>query len=361
MNFSRSRIAAAPLVCLLFVACHGLVIAADASTPPASAPVATVDGRPLSYSALLAKTKVETDQMAAQRDAEIREITLSTARDRAAYVDKQLNVLVDDKVLALEAAAKKATPAALLAALPDPPVTDAQMLAFYDAQKSQIDAPFERIKIQMRQYLQKQAVEQVRRAYYDALRKKYGVKLLLPPLREHVDAAGPARGAADAPITIVEFSDFQCPFCGRMEPELQKLLGAYPRQVRLVYRNFPLESLHPDALHAAQAGVCAGRQGKFWPMHDLMFAEQNALSIPALKEKAKRVGLDSKRFDHCLDTGEAMPVIKEDQAAARRLGLSGTPSTFVDGRFLNGAVSYEELTAMVNDELQRTRAVTARR
>ena len=361
MNFWTKQARTAPLACLLLITASASANATATSSPQPSTPVATVGGKPLPYAALQSKIGSQVELMKAQRDAQIRAISLQSARDRAAYEEQQLNALIDARVLTLEAAAKKSTPAKLLAAVPTPTVTDAQMQAFYAAQKNEINAPYDKIKTQLRSYLQQQAAAKSQQSYYDALRRKYAVKVLLPPMREAVDPAGPARGPANAPVTIVEFSDFECPFCGRFEPELQKLSKAFPTEVRLVYRNFPLTSLHPDALHAAEAGVCADRQGKFWPMHDLMFAEQNALSIPALKQKAQRIGLDVKRFDKCLDSGEALPAIKKDEEAAEKLGLSGTPSTFIDGRFLNGAVTYAELTAMVNDELQRGAKAGSRR
>ena len=366
MNFWTKPGLALPLACVALLASGGCADAAAISAPPAAtalptAPVATIAGKPLPYAALQSKIAGKIAVMQAQRDAQIREITLQSARDRAAYEEQQLNALIDARVLALEAAAKKSTPAALLAAVKAPAVTDAQMRAFYAAQKNEIDAPYDKIEKQLRAYLEQQATAKAQQTYYDGLRRKFAVKVLLPPMRERVDPVGPARGPANAPVTIVEFSDFECPFCGRFEPELQRLSKAYPTQVRLIYRNFPLTSLHPDALHAAEAGVCADRQGKFWPMHDLMFAEQNALGIPALKQKAQRIGLDVKRFDKCLDSGAALQAIKKDEDAAEKLGLSGTPSTFIDGRFLNGAVTYAELTAIVNDELARGTTPVTRR
>ncbi len=359
-SFDQRAISAA-LACLLFPLCAVFAAAADAAVQPANMPVATVGGHSLLYSALQARTQAKLAQLDAQRDAEVRQITLATARDRATYVDAQLNSLIDEELLALDAASKKTTPGALLSAVTVPPVTDAMMQAFYKAQSAMIGQPYERIKPQLKQYLQRQASVQATRNLYASLRKKYGVKVLLAPMREHVEPTGPARGPANAPVTIVEFSDFQCPFCGRLEPELQHLLKAYPSRIRLVYRNLPLESLHPNAMSAAQAGVCAGQQGKFWQMHDLMFAEQNALTVPALKDKAKRIGLNTQQFDQCLDSGATLPAIKADLDAAKQLGLSTTPTTFVNGRFIDGAVSYADLTALVDDELQRLPAPVASR
>jgi protein-disulfide isomerase len=123
--------------------------------------------------------------------------------------------------------------------------------------------------------------------------------------------------------------------------------------VRLVYRYFPIASLHPQAQKAAEAAACADRQGKFWPMHDTLFAEQGALDVEALKEKAARLGLDSGRFAACLDSGAAAPAVAADIAAGQDLGIDATPGSFVNGRFVNGAVTLEEMKRLVEDELRR--------
>jgi protein-disulfide isomerase len=236
----------------------------------------------------------------------------------------------------------------------------ADVRAFYDSQRIQIGQPFEVVEAQLRQYLQNQAIERTKREYLDSLRGKYHATVQLEPQREQIAAVGPERGPADARVTIVEFSDFQCPFCGRLAPILKQVLQAYPTQVRLVYRNMPLSSLHPDAAKAAEASVCAASQGKFWEMHDLLFAEQNSLSVDALKEKARRVGLDTQQFNDCLDSGKAREAVNSDAQAGAELGLAATPSSFVNGRFISGAATFEHWAAVINDELSRV-ALTARR
>jgi protein-disulfide isomerase len=179
-------------------------------------------------------------------------------------------------------------------------------------------------------------------------------------LREQVAASGPSKGPENAAVTIIEFSDFECPYCGQFEPELKRIREAYPTQVRLVYRHLPIPSLHPQAQKAAEAAICAEKQGKFWEMHDTLFSEQNALDVPALKEKANRLGLDTTKFDECLDKGEAIEALNVDLRDAQRLGLESTPSSFINGRLVNGAVGYDELTAIVNDEIKKD-PTTARR
>lgn len=331
-----------------------------AETPAPSSVVAEIGGASIPYSQLQPKILDNLAALERDRDAQLREIAMSTARTRASYIRAAAGQMVDQRVLDLEAAAKRTTAKTLLDDLKIPKVTDVDMHAYYDGHENQIGAPYGQIEAKLREFLQKRVTTETQRQYLDGLRTKYHASVLVEPLREQVATTGPEQGPADAPVTIVEFSDFQCPYCGRLEPELVKLLKSYPDKVRLIYRNMPLPSLHPNAMIAAEAGVCARDQGKFWQMHDLMFAEQNALGAEALKEKAKRLGLDTKRFDQCLDGGSAMNAIKADETASRDLGLSATPSTFINGRFVNGAVSYEELDAIVRDELRRS-ALTAKR
>ena len=194
------------------------------------------------------------------------------------------------------------------------------------------------------------------RRYLDGLRTKYAARVSLEPLREPVTATGPARGAADPAVTLVEFSDFECPFCGRFAPVVAQLLAAYPGRLRVVYRYFPLNSIHPNAQKAAEAAACADAQGRFWPMHDALFADQSALGVPQLKATAARLGLDAKRFDACLDGGAGATVVAADQAAGEDLAVGSTPSSFVNGRYVKGALGVDQMKALIDDELSRRAA-----
>jgi protein-disulfide isomerase len=138
-----------------------------------------------------------------------------------------------------------------------------------------------------------------------------------------------------------------------MAPTLRALLQEYPTQVRLIFRNMPLIAIHPNAQKAAEAAVCADHQGKFWAMHDLLYAEQNSLSIDALKEKAKRLELDAQAFDQCLTSGEGASLVKTDVDAGEQLGIGSTPASFLNGRFVGGALPLFQWRALVDDELTR--------
>ncbi|MDX2170725.1 MAG: thioredoxin domain-containing protein [Deltaproteobacteria bacterium] len=144
----------------------------------------------------------------------------------------------------------------------------------------------------------------------------------------------PAKGPADAPITIVEFSDYQCPYCARAEPLIREAVAAYPQQTRVVFKHYPLVSIHPQAMNAALAATAAGRQGKFWEMHEKLFANQRALAPEQVREYARQLNLDLARFDADLASDEVKNAVRQDIALAGRLGVRGTPTIFVNGRLL---------------------------
>ena len=166
--------------------------------------------------------------------------------------------------------------------------------------------------------------------------------------------AAPVRGPANAPVTIVEFSDFECPFCKRAHPTLTQLLKDYPGKVKLVYRDFPLESIHPQARRSAEAARCAEDQGKFWDYYDVLFSESPKLSPDDLKRYAAQVGMDVKKFDECVAAGVHKATVQRDLDEGTRLGVNGTPAFFINGRSLSGALPLEAFARIVDEELSRT-------
>ena len=165
-------------------------------------------------------------------------------------------------------------------------------------------------------------------------------------------AGAQVKGPADAPVTIVEFSDFQCPFCARVIPTLAQIEDTYKNNVRIVWKHLPLE-IHKDAVGAALAAEGAGKQGKFWEFHDLLFANQKQLGPEALKEHAKALRLDMKRFESDLLDSEDQKKIDKDVAEAKALGINGTPGIFVNGRFVEGAQPFEVFAKIIDDELSK--------
>ncbi len=224
-------------------------------------------------------------------------------------------------------------------------VSDAEAKAFYDKNKQQGTAPFDKIKPELLQMMNRQAL-------MDRLRKNQPVKILLEPKRVVVDSNGhPALGSKDAPVTIVEFTDFQCPYCKATESTLKQLRDKYGDKIRLVHMDYPLP-FHAHAHDAATAARCAGEQGKFWQFHDSLFANQGKLAPADLKATAKTLGMNPTKFNECFDKSKFDAQIKADQAAGEKVGVDGTPAFFIDGRPLTGAQPAPKFEELIQDELQ---------
>lgn len=233
------------------------------------------------------------------------------------------------------------------------PVTDEDVNQFFEQNRARIgNRTLEQVGPQIRQYLERQNRQLAEDAFYGELESKYDVAMLLDPPRVEVAAEGPARGPEDAPVTIVEFSDFQCPFCSRVVPTLEQVKENYGDKVRLVFRQFPLD-MHPNARKAAEASLCARDQGKFWEMHDEMFANQQQLGVANLKTMAADLELDAEQFNQCLDSGEYADEVAADMQAGVEAGVSGTPAMFINGRMVSGAVPYENVAEVIDEELAR--------
>jgi len=166
-----------------------------------------------------------------------------------------------------------------------------------------------------------------------------------------VSSADYIKGDKNAKLTLIEYSDFQCPYCSKHVPTIEKILQDYKGKVRVVFRHFPL-SFHANAQKAAEAAECAGEQGKFWEMHDKMFADQSALSIDNLKSDARTLGLNTSKFNDCLDSGKYTDKVKKQMAEGSAGGVTGTPATFVGDQLVKGAVPYETFKAVVESKLK---------
>ena len=268
-----------------------------------------------------------------------------------------LDELINQKLIEIEAKKKGLTTEELLtqeidAKLPEP--NDSEIKGFYLALQEQLNRPLEEIKPQLRQELKQAKVQQARQEYMDQLREQARVVVHLTPPKMMI-SYDPARvkGNSNAPVTIVEFSDFQCPFCKRVTPTLEKLLTQYEGKVRLAYRDFPLSQIHPQAQKAAEASRCAGEQGKFWEYHDLLFADQDTLDFQSLLKKANNLKLNEQKFEECLASGKYTAAVEKDLEAGEQAGVSGTPAFFINGIFLSGAVPLESFTRLIDEELVR--------
>jgi predicted DsbA family dithiol-disulfide isomerase len=181
-------------------------------------------------------------------------------------------------------------------------------------------------------------------------------EILLERPRVQVDAEGPSKGPADATVTIVEFSDFQCPFCSRVLPALEELMERYPQDVRIVYRHMPLDRIHSRARPAAEASLCAEDQGKFWAYHDLLFANARTLGDADLKRFAQEADLDVDAFEQCVSDRTFQAAVEKDVQAARAIGVTGTPAFVVNGVVLSGAMPVEKFVPIIDEAIARAKA-----
>jgi protein-disulfide isomerase len=237
-----------------------------------------------------------------------------------------------------------------------PAATDTELRTIYDQAKQGGEElpPFDAIKPEVARYVRQQRLREALDGYHEKLRAEAKIETSLPPPqfpRIAVEAVGPTMGGADAPVTIVAFSDYECPFCKRAEPAVKSVVEAYGGKVRLVYKEYPLPN-HRFAQKASEAALCAHDQGKYWEMQDKLFANQEALGVPSLKGYAKQVGLDTARFDRCLDGGDKAEAVAASMRAGDDAGVAGTPAFFVNGRPLYGAASFEKFKEVIDAELE---------
>jgi len=319
------------------------VSAVPKGTPPppkSTQPLATVDGQAITEEDLLPQV----------------EGPLRPLRDQEYQIKKKaLDTLITQRIVDMEAKKKGVSADKLYEQEVDAKVaepTDVELKAIYAVQQKEQGRPFEEVKSQLAQTLKRARIQQARQEYSAHLREQAKVSVMLSPPRVEV-AVDPARvrGNPKAKVMIVEFSDFQCPYCGRVEATLKSVLAKHDGKVALAFRDMPLSSIHPFAYGAAQAARCAGEQGKFWEYHDLLFADQNKLDQSGLLDKARSLRLDEKQFDACTSSEKYKTQIQQDSQDGTRVGVNGTPGFFINGVFLNGAQPESAFESMIQDQL----------
>jgi protein-disulfide isomerase len=269
---------------------------------------------------------------------------------------RALDSLIEQKLL--EAAAKKKgiETEKLLQQEVDskvPESGDAEIQAYYLGQRDRLNRPLDEVKSQLLQSLKQAKIQQARQDYLKSLRSGNEVVVLLSPPKMQV-GYDPARvrGNPKAPVMIVEFSDFQCPYCHQVEPTVKEVLTRYGDKVSLAYRDLPIRQIHPQAEMAAEASRCAGEQGKYWEYHDQLFSSSK-LDHDALLEYARNLKLDDKRFDSCLASEKYRGSVDQDLREGMGAGVTGTPAFFINGIAMSGDRSQEAFTRMIDQELAR--------
>ena len=271
-----------------------------------------------------------------------------------------LDAVVAEMLIADAAKAKGMTPEAFEEAelkARRKPVSEADVVTFYQGNINQMQGrSLEVMTPAIRRYLEDQQ-EQVARMSFIADLRRAGpeVRVLLDVPRHEIELAAtdPSVGAQSASVTLVEFSDFQCPFCRQVVPTLKKVQETYGDKVRVVWKDFPLTQIHPQAFKAGEAAHCAGDQGKFWEYHDRLFASQEALQPNDLKKHAADLGLNAATFATCLDSSKYGERVRDGVAEGSRLGVNSTPTIYVNGRMLSGAQPYETFASVIDEELSR--------
>src|SRR5579859_585783 len=264
---------------------------------------------------------------------------------------KALEELIDNRLLADEARRRSISLEQLLdtevyKGVKDP--TEDQLEVYYEGLDTQDS--YQSVRDDVLQHIRDLRRTKARAAYVEKLRQEAKINILLMPPSAQVNVAKAyTRGEQNAPVVLVEFADYQCPYCQKVNPQIQQLKKEYGDNLTVIFKDFPLP-MHHSSEKAAEASRCAGQQGKFWEYHDVLFYSKQ-IEVDALKEHARVLKLDGDRFDTCLDSGAEAGAVKKDLEEAKGLGLTGTPSFFVNGHFFSGVVDYAALKDIVNQQL----------
>ena len=326
-------------ILLLGAACSKpqTVVVASADSP--NKVVALLDGEPITDDDLDIKSelmKLEQEAYQVRQDALDRVVAMRLLEKEASKngmrVDELLEAVVDSKI-------------------PEP--NPAEVRAYYERRKSRLRKPFEEVREQVEAMVRNTNLQRARNDYVARLRRGAELELRIAPPRLSVNVENAhGRGPEDAPITLVEFSDFQCPFCKSVQPTLEELFEEYDGKLRWVFKDLPLTRLHPGAVRAAEAARCAGEQDKFWEYRDALFALRR-VTDDVYPGVAKSLELDYAAWETCVDSGKYVAAVEADRDEAAGLGISGTPAFLVNGILISGARPKESFTRVIEAELLR--------
>lgn len=331
--------------------------ACNKSAQNSTAPVAgsaTSNESPSTVVATVGDTKITLGDLDEHLASQLRDLDEQRYQTRRQGLDQMIN----QKLVQSEAAKQKVSEEDYLKDQVDAKVkapSETEIKEFFAHNQAQLppDAKLEDFRDRIVTYMTQQARSDRAKEVFADLRKnaKVTVQLTPPPKpRVNVEAKGPVRGPENAKITLVEFSDFECPFCGRAHDTVEKVMQKYDGKIKLVFRQFPL-SFHQHARKAAEGSLCAAEQGKFWEYYHALFGDQSKLTTDDLKETATKLGMDKAKFTTCLDSGKTAKTIEADLAAGEKAGVSGTPAFFINGVSLSGAQPAEEFERVIEQEL----------
>ncbi len=341
------------LLPLLIAACNS---ATDANAPvcvPADAGIEglTPDGDPVV--AMFDDQEIKLSELDAEAKGQILKAMMNI--DQARH--RTLDTLLFDTLAEAEAAAAGMELEAWKAQEIDAkiePVTEDEAREFFKENPPRGGrADFDQMKDRVTAYMERMRKSERQTELYAELKEKHGVRITLDPFRLEVSPDDdPSKGPADAVVTIVEFADFQCGFCGRSRPTTDEVLAAYPDTVRFVYRDYPIPK-HPKAARMAEGANCSGDQGKYWEYYDILFDNPRKTTDEDLKAHAETLQLDTAAFNECLDSNKHADEVAKDMEDAAAVGVTGTPAFFINGRMLSGAQPFEKFAEIIDDELER--------
>ena len=342
------------------VALAALAAAACSKASPEKAQAATAaeDAGIPDVLATIGDEKVTIADVRSQAGDRLDLIEAQYRKQRSKTIEDALNLILRERIIDAEAKKKGKSIEELILAEAggsyDP--SDLDIENWYKENQARLGGrTVEQLRNQIADLLRKENKENAAVKLQSRLNQERNVVVKFEPYRFAFKNDGaPTLGKAGAPVTVVEFSDFQCPFCKQFAPSLHEIEKKFGDKVQVVYRQFPIPSIHPNAFKAAEASLCAHDQGKFWELHDLMFVEQDRLAVADLKQKSGRVGMDEKKFASCLDTGKYTEQVQRDMQEGTKVGITGTPAVFVNGvEIPGGAVPYTKLAAEIEKELAR--------
>jgi protein-disulfide isomerase len=331
-------------LCVALISCGlGVPLFAGAQNSQAARagePVATVNGQPV-FEDDLPSVQEQLQQLRSQ-EYEIKR--------------KALDGAIEQKLLENAAKKKSMSTDQLLAQDVNskvPEASDAEVEGYYFALRDKTNRPLSEVKSQLRESLKQAKMQEARQDYVKKLRAEANVVVLLSAPRVNVDY-DPARvrGNPKAPVMMVEFSDYQCPYCRQVEPTVKRLLAKYGAKLSLAYRDYPLRANHSQAEIAAEASRCALEQGKFWEYHDQLLGGDK-LDKDSLIGYARNVGMDDQQFGSCLSSEKYKAAIDKDLAEGGKAGVDGTPGFFINGIAASGAQQQQAFEQIIDDELSR--------
>jgi len=307
------------------------------TAPDPNPTIAIIDGAPIKES-----------------DLNIRAQLMQMERQKHDLRQRVLENLIANRLVEKAAAAKSLSREDFLrqevdAKIPDPTREEAE--GYYWGQKEKFRQPFEQVRVQVTSLLKSAKIREGRQVFLQKLREGAAVEILIEPPRLAAKVGqAPRRGPAAAPVTIVEFTDFQCPYCKNVQPVLKQLLSKYGDQLSLAFKDLPIQSLHPEAQKAAEAARCAGDQGKFWEYHDALF-QAARIEAGTISELSKTLSLNTQAFESCLSSRKHQAQVETDVQEAQGLGISGTPAFLINGVLVSGSQTLDGFSKIIDSEL----------